>query len=63
MLLWMMPNTHCAHGIVFARQLQLPPLPTLPLNARYLRHPNRCYDWGTIGWVLSSKQVDIKLYK
>ena len=42
---------------------QLPTLPLLPPNARYLRHPNRCYDWGTIGWVLTSKQVDTSAYK
>jgi translation initiation factor eIF-2B subunit epsilon len=28
------------------------PLPALPPNARYLRHENRCWDIGTVGWVL-----------
>ena len=30
------------------------PLPPLPPNARYLRHPNECYDIGTVGWVLAN---------
>lgn len=46
-------------------QLQTPPpaLPGLPANARYLRHANKCYDWGTIGWVFSSGQADPSRYK
>ena len=31
------------------------PLPPLPPNARYLRHPNECYDIGTVGWVLEQQ--------
>jgi hypothetical protein len=27
-------------------------LPPLPTNARYVYHPNECYDWGTAGWLL-----------
>jgi hypothetical protein len=27
-------------------------LPALPSNARYVRHENECYDWGTFGWLL-----------
>jgi hypothetical protein len=27
-------------------------LPELPGNARYLRHDNVCYDWGSYGWAL-----------
>jgi len=30
------------------------PLPELPPNAHYLRHPNECFDIGTVGWVLNS---------
>ena len=37
--------------------LKLDDLPPLPSNARYLLHPNKCYDWGTFGWLLSTKQV------
>lgn len=42
--------------------LQLPELPALPSNARYVHHENRCYDWGTIGWLLQSGQVDTSPY-
>lgn len=28
-------------------------LPELPKNARYLRHDNVCYDWGSYGWALN----------
>ena len=38
-------------------------LGALPPNGRYLRHPNRCYDWGTIGWVFSSGAADPEGYK
>ena len=38
---------------------QLDPLPPLPPNARYLKHENKCYDIGTVGWVLKN-HVDIK---
>ena len=27
-------------------------LPPLPHNARYVEHPNACFDWGTWGWFL-----------
>lgn len=36
------------------RPPQPPELPPLPPNARYVRHPNECYDWGTIGWVFAT---------
>ena len=26
-------------------------------------HPNGCYDWGTIGWLLDSGKVDTRPYK
>lgn len=38
-------------------------LPELPANARYLHHPNQCYDWGTFGWVLENQGVNISMYK
>lgn len=36
------------------QQQQQPELPALPPNARYVRHPNSCYDWGAIGWVFEA---------
>ena len=30
---------------------------SLPPNARYLTHRNECYDWGTLGWLLSQGKV------
>ncbi|CAF3821383.1 unnamed protein product [Rotaria sordida] len=38
-------------------------LPSLPSNAHYIQHENECFDFGTVGWFLSSKIVDITLYK
>lgn len=38
-------------------------LPELPPNARYLHHPNQCYDWGTFGWVLKTEDIDTTAYK
>eukprot|EP00892_Ulva_mutabilis_P000943 jgi/Ulvmu1/1084/UM105_0043.1 len=38
-------------------------LPQLPANARYVRHENRCYDWGTFGWALQSGVVSTEGYK
>lgn len=38
-------------------------LPELPSNARYLYHPNQCYDWGTFGWVFDTQGVDPTAYK
>ena len=38
------------------------PLPPLPPNARYLRHPNACYDIGTVGWVLDHHVPDRAAY-
>ena len=43
--------------------LQRPDLPALPPNARYVYHPNSCYDWGTIGWVFSSGAADPSHYE
>ena len=38
-------------------------LPPLPQNVRVEYHPNGCYDWGTIGWLLDSGKVDTRPYK
>ena len=38
-------------------------LPPLPRNVRVEYHPNGCYDWGTIGWLLDSGKVDVRPYK
>ena len=35
----------------------------LPGNARLLYHDNECYDWGTLGWIMSAGMVDAEDYK
>lgn len=37
-------------------------LPKVPPNVHFEYHPNECYDWGTMGWVLSRKIVDVNRY-
>ena len=37
---------------------KLDPLPKLPANARFVRHENKCFDLGTIGWMLDTKVVN-----
>lgn len=39
------------------------PLPEMPPNVRFVNHSNECYDWGTMGWLLSSKLVNPALYQ
>ena len=34
------------------------PRPALPPNAKFVEHANECFDWGTIGWLLSTSQLD-----
>lgn len=41
----------------------LGPLPALPRNARFVRHPNQCYDWGTWGWALDSHVQRLEDYQ
>lgn len=41
----------------------VPSLPKLPSNARYMRHANECFDWGTFGWVLNRIGEDANKYK
>jgi hypothetical protein len=43
--------------------LQEVELPVLPSNAKYLHHPNECFDWGTFGWALEQEKVQVKDYK
>ena len=38
-------------------------LPPLPPNAHYIQHENECFDFGTFGWFLTSRIVDISKYK
>jgi hypothetical protein len=38
-------------------------LPELPSNARYARHKNECFDWGTFGWALNTQNINIHHYK
>lgn len=48
-------------GFIF---LQLPDISNkIPSNAEVITHPNSCYDWGTIGWLLESGRVDTLKYK
>lgn len=37
-------------------------LPKVPRNVHFEYHPNECYDWGTMGWVLERKIVDVNQY-
>ena len=43
-------------------------LPALPANGRYVLHQNECFDWGTVGWLLTLPQghpdaVDTSRYR
>ncbi|NBU65381.1 MAG: hypothetical protein EBS29_12915 [Chloroflexia bacterium] len=38
-------------------------LPEAPPNVRFEFHPNGCYDWGTIGWLLQNRPVNLWKYK
>lgn len=38
-----------------------PQLPPLPSHARYITHPNECFDLGTIGWLLKN-HISIRRY-
>ena len=38
-------------------------LPKLPPNAWYIFHENRCFDWGTIGWLFRTGKIDTGAYK
>ncbi|KAH7621353.1 hypothetical protein NADE_006616 [Nannochloris sp. 'desiccata'] len=37
--------------------------PVLPSNARFILHPNECFDLGTVGWVLQTQIKDLSKYK
>lgn len=48
--------------------MNLARLPSLPSNARYVPHENKCFDLGTIGWFLRTRLIkndtnNIKSYK
>ena len=36
---------------------------SLPSNARFVYHENRCFDWGTFGWAIKSGIQDTSAYK
>ena len=38
-------------------------LPPLPSNAHYIQHEDKCFDLGTVGWLLSTGRVDKNKYK
>lgn len=46
-----------------ADPLQAVELPELPDNAKYLHHPNECYDWGTFGWVFTTEGIAPSSYQ
>ena len=37
-------------------------LPDLPANGRYVYHANECFDWGTVGWALSTLKLNLDIY-
>ncbi len=46
-----------------AKHTQPIELPEAPPNVRFEFHPNGCYDWGTIGWLLLNRPVNLWKYK
>ena len=54
--------SHALVGVI-GSALQDVELPELPSNAKYLHHPNECYDWGTFGWALKQENVQVSDYK
>ena len=38
-------------------------LPPLPSNAQYIQHEDKCFDLGSIGWLLSTGRIDRTKYK
>ena len=37
-------------------------LPDLPANGHYVYHANECFDWGTVGWALSTLKLNLDIY-
>lgn len=37
-------------------------LPELPSNAQYIFHKNECFDWGTFGWAMQRRSLDLASY-
>lgn len=61
------PNDNCTYLFIIQQgEGLLPPpqiLPKLPSNARYITHPNECFDLGTIGWALSLPDIAPTLHE
>lgn len=53
---------HAHDGCVWVQMVDLEEV-VLPGNARLLYHDNECYDWGTLGWIMSAGMVDVEDYK
>lgn len=56
----------CEYIITIQHGLGLPlsdELPLLPKNGRYLHHENLCFDWGTVNWLIETKQIDIANFR
>lgn len=58
-------NDPCHYVIVVQRlrDVNLAELPRLPSNAWYEYHDNKCFDYGTMGWLMSSGKVELAKYK
>ncbi len=56
-------SRRCALWLQEAALFGSPSLPQLPRNARYLFHENKCFDWGTFGWVFDETNINTDLYK
>ena len=56
------PCRHEAEGVVAMQLVDLEEV-ILPGNARLLYHDNECYDWGTLGWIMTAGLVDVDDYK
>jgi hypothetical protein len=59
------PNVQEGDGVTYIialqhgsglQELDLPPV--LPPNARFVNHPNHCFDIGTVAWVLDNHVPD-----
>eukprot|EP00892_Ulva_mutabilis_P010141 jgi/Ulvmu1/749/UM010_0123.1 len=62
------PGCHACEFIIIVNEGPTSPavaLPELPRDAvaRYVRHSNECYDWGTFGWVLKTQAINTDAYQ
>lgn len=53
----------CEYVIIIQKGDGLPDFnsrPELPSNGRYMEHTNKCFDWGTYGWVLQYGKLNLQ---